>query len=82
MTGEKNMNVGSVLPLDARSARIAAGGGLASSVRRAPAGRDAGCGPDGTDCIMPQAAGSRAAASRAVPAPAIQPAPVPNDNPI
>ena len=83
MTGKKSMYVESVLPLDARSARIAAGGGLASSVRRIPVGRGAaGCGSDVPDCIMPHAAESRAEASRAVPVPSTQTSPAPNDNPI
>ena len=80
MTENKSISVNSVLPLDARSARIAADGGLAASAHGNPARRDAaGCEQDGSDCIMPHAAESRNAASSSVP---VQPSHIPNDNPI
>ena len=82
MIGQKSMSVNSVLPLDARSARIAAGGGLAASAPGIPCGRGAaGYEPDAQDCIMPRAAESRNAASRSVPVSPVQTSSVPNDNP-
>jgi hypothetical protein len=65
MTGKTCTESNSVLPMDARSARIAAGGGLAASLHGDPSGRAprgyhaAGFEPDGMDSIMPQAADSR-----------------------
>ena len=82
MTGEKSISVNSVLPLDARTGRIAAGGGLAVSAHDVPGGsRSAGYEPDGLDCVMPHAAESRTAFSRSVPAPSFQATPASNDNP-
>ena len=82
MTGEESISVNSVLPLDARTGRIAAGGGLAASLHDVPAGRrPAGCGPDGLDFIMPHAAESRMASTLSVPAPSFPATSAPNDNP-
>ncbi|MBR3506219.1 MAG: hypothetical protein IKO02_04150 [Lentisphaeria bacterium] len=75
MTGKTNKDLSSVLPLDARSARIAAGGGLAVSLREAPAKetearngyRAAGSEPDELDSIAPTAAESRVASSPTMP---------------
>lgn len=71
MTGKTCTESNSVLPMDARTARIAAGGGLAASSHGDPPGRDgsprgyhaAGFEPDALDSIMPQAADSRTADS-------------------
>jgi len=83
MTGEKCISVNSVLPLDARTGHIAAGGGLAVSAHGIPGDcRSAGYEPDGLDFVMPCAAGSRMASSLSVPAPSFQANPAPNDNPI
>ena len=79
MTGRTSTDSSSVLPLDARSARIAADGGLAASLREVPAkeneaqnGYRAGFEPDELDSSMPQAAESRVASSPAVPHPSVQ----------
>ena len=82
MTGEKSISVNSVLPLDARIGRIAAGGGLAASAHDVPGGRQsAGYEPDGLDFVTPHAAESRMASSLSVPGPSFQATPAPNDNP-
>jgi len=75
--------------MDARTARIAAGGGLAASLRESPAKesearngyRAAGSEPDGMDRIAPHAVESRVSASLSVPRPSVQTAPFPNENP-
>lgn len=80
MTGKTSTDSSSVLPLDARSARIASGGGLASSLREAPAKetearngyRAAGFEPGVLDSSMPHAAESRAASSPTVPRSSVQ----------
>ena len=88
MTWKKSMAGNSVLPPDARTARIAAGGGLAVSLHEFPAGTGettdgfrAGGEPDSLDCIMPHAADSRVSASSSVPSPFVQDTHVPNENP-
>ena len=89
MTGKKSTDVNSVLPLNARSSRIAARGGLATSARDFPAGktkmpeecRGAGCGPDRLDCVMPQPVDLRTAASFSVPGLSDAPHPFSNENP-
>ena len=89
MTGKTSTDSSSVLPLDARSARIAAGGGLASSLREAPAKetearngyRAAGFEPDELDSFAPHAAESRAASSPTVPRPSVQASPQLNSDP-
>lgn len=60
MTGKTNKELSSVLPLDARIACIASGGGLAVSLRKSPAkgaemrnGYRAGFEPDELDFIAP-----------------------------
>lgn len=80
MTGKTNKDLSSVLPLDARSARIAAGGGLAVSLRETPAKESearngyhaAGSEPDGLDSFAPTAAESRVASSQTVPRLSVQ----------
>ena len=75
MTGKTSTEMSSVLPLDARSARIAAESGLITSLQKssvtgnnAPEGYHAsGHEPDGLDFIAPQAAGNRKASSLSVP---------------
>ena len=83
MTGEKSISVNSVLPLNARTGRIAAGGGLAASAHDVPDCRCSAAGyePDCLDFVMPHASESRTAASFSVPGPSFQANPVPNDNP-
>ena len=90
MTGKTNKALSSVLPLDARVARIAAGGGFVASLQDSPVGRagarNRACGaagfePDGLDCAAPHAAESRKASSLAVPCPSVQSEPIRNDNP-
>ena len=89
MTWKKSMAVNTVLPPDARTARIAAGGGLAMSLHESPVGTDekqeglraAGGEPDGLDCIAPHAAESRVSALSSVPRPSVQDTPAPNENP-
>lgn len=89
MTGKTSTDSSSVLPLDARSARIAAGGGLASSLHEAPSKkseaqngyRAAGSEPDELDSIVPHAAESRAASSPAVPRFSVQSTTCLNSNP-
>ena len=80
MTGKTGTDSSSVLPLDARTARIASGGGLAASLRDVPAKenearngyRAAGFEPDELDSVAPHAAESRVASSPAVPRPSVQ----------
>ena len=79
MTGKTSTDSSSVLPLDARTARIAADGGLAASLREVPAkeneagnGYRAGFEPDELDSSMPHVAESRVASSPAVPRPSVQ----------
>ena len=80
MTGKTGTDSSSVLPLDARTARIASGGGLAASLREAPEKetearngyRAAGFEPDERDSSMPHVAESRVASSPAVPRPSVQ----------
>lgn len=75
MTGKTSTEMSSVLPLDARSARIAAEGGLITSLQKssvtgnnAPEGYDSpGIEPDGLDFIAPNAAESCKASSLSVP---------------
>ena len=75
MTGKTSTALSSVLPLDARSARIAAEGGLITSLQKssvtgnnAPEGyHSPGIEPDGLDFIAPQSAENRAASSQTVP---------------
>ena len=89
MTGKKSTDVNSVLPLNARSARIAACGGLAASAHDFPAGaneppekcRGAGRRPDRLDCIMPQPVELRAASSLSVPGLSDPLPPFSNENP-
>ena len=89
MTGKSSTDLNSVLPPDARVARIAAGGGLVVSLRgRCPERtvmpdvcRTDGSGPDRLDFIMPHAADSRVEASLAVPRPSVPNSPYPNDTP-
>jgi len=86
MTGKNSTELNSVLPLDARTARIAAGGGLASSLHEFPAGAPdgfhaAGTEPDDPDPAMPPASGSRTDLSRSVPRPSVHALPVSNSNP-
>ena len=89
MTGKTSMTVNSVLPLCARAARIAAGGGLAVSAQEFPAGkmdapdnRQVGGSESGRlDFIMPHAAESRIASSLSVPHPSIRRTPFPSENP-
>ena len=63
MTGKTSTDSSSVLPLDARTARIAGDGGLAASLREAPAkeneaqnGYRTGFEPDELDSVAPHAA--------------------------
>ena len=89
MTGNIITGLNSVLPLDVRTARIAAGGGLAVSLRESPTGAPespaeyhaAGMEPDGLDSTMPRPAESRADLSRSVPCPSVQTTPVLNSDP-
>ncbi len=75
MTGKMNTDLSSVLPMNARCARIAAEGGLVASLRQSPPEKnEAQCGdhaagtePDVLDFVAPQAADSRAASSLSVP---------------
>ena len=89
MAGKSSTDLNSALPLDARTARIAAGGGLAVSLRGVPPGRDAaadacraaGAEQDSLDFIMPHAADSRVEASSVIPCLSVQNTPYPNENP-
>ena len=69
MTSNPGMNRNSVLPPDARTARIAAGGGVAASAREFPAGGNgvpSGClrtGQEPDDLDFPGMAGRRVKAS-------------------
>ena len=89
MTGNTSTCLNSVLPMDARTARIAAGGGLAAFSQECPAGTGeaspvrgaAGPEPDGLDLIMPHAAESRAASSLSVPSPSVRKTSFPSDDP-
>lgn len=87
MTGKNSKAVSSVLPMDARTAHIAAGGGFAASSRDFPGGKPdkpesvRAAGPDALDCIAPHAAESRVSASLSVPRVSVQSAPLSNENP-
>lgn len=89
MTGKTSIVSSSVLPLDARTARIAAGGGLHASLtaspvtEKEPSGRYrvAGLDPDGLDFPVPHAADSRRASSFSVPRTSVPSEPVLNCNP-
>jgi len=74
MTGKTNTDLSSVLPLDERIARIAAGGESVVSLRAFPAEKNKsqegyyiGSEPDELDLIVPRAAGSRTTSSLSVP---------------
>ena len=75
--------------MDARTARIAAGGGLAASLREVPAKENearngyhaTGFEPDELDSVAPHAAESRAASNPAVPGPSVRTSPVLKSNP-
>jgi len=89
MTGKTSTDLSSVLPLDARTARIAAGGRLGSSLREFSAngagkanGYRAGLEPDELDSIAPRSAENRIATSPSVPRPSVQSTPHLNSNPI
>ena len=88
MTGKTSTDSSSVLPLDARTARIAGDGGLAASLREAPAkeneaqnGYRTGFEPDELDSVAPHAAEARAASNPAVPGPSVRTSPVLKSNP-
>ena len=88
MTGKTSKGSGSVLPLDERTARIAAGGGLSASLRELPAGKNKAQGgyrigfePDEMDAIAPHAAKSRIDSSPAMPPSSIQDSVHWNSNP-
>ena len=88
MTGKTNKEMSSVLPLDARIACIASGGGLAVSLRKSPAkgaemrnGYRAGFEPDEQDFIAPRAAKNDIASSPTVPRPSVQTTPFSSSNP-
>ena len=89
MTGKTSIAASSVLPLDARTARIAAGGGLSVSLTvSSMTGKETpgrycvdGLDPDGLDLPMPHAADSRRASSFSVPRASVQSEPVLNCNP-
>ena len=81
MTGKTSTDLSSVLPPDARTARIAAGGGLVASLREPPGRRTeardgeyiaAGFEPDGLDFIVSPAADLRIASSLSIPRPSVQ----------
>ena len=89
MTSNPGMNMNSVLPLNARTMRIAAGGGLSASLTvssmtgKETSGGDGvdGLAPDGLDFPMPHAAEFRTASSPSVPGPSVQADSFPNGNP-
>ena len=89
MTGKKSTDLSSVLPLDARTARIAADDGLVSSAQGCRAGEadepevlyPAGLKSERLDFVMPHAAGSRTASSLSVPCPSVQDPSLSNLNP-
>ena len=88
MTGKTNTDSSSVLPLDARTARIAGDGGLAASLRESPVENDkaeggyrTGVEPDELGSIAPHAAESRTASALSVPRASVQKAPRLNSNP-
>jgi hypothetical protein len=89
MTGKTSTDLSSVLPLNARTARIASGGGLAASLRKFPAkenearnGYRAGLEPDELDSIAPHSAENRMESSLSVLRPSVQSTPHLNSNPI
>ena len=74
MTGKTGTEMSSVLPLDERTARIAAGGGHSLSLHELPAGKNKAQGgyrigfePDELDAIAPHAAETRTGSSPAIP---------------
>ena len=80
MTGKTSTESSSVLPLDERTARIAAGGGVSISLREHPMGKNKAQGgyhigfePDEMDVIAPHVAETRTGSS-----PATAPASVQN----
>ena len=89
MTGNTHTALSSVLPMDARTARFAGGGGLVVSLQDPPRRIEVhdggyvatGYEPDGLDLVAPQAAESRNASSSSVPCPSVQAEPVMIDNP-
>lgn len=88
MIGKISTDLSSVLPLDTRTARIAAGGGLGASLRERPAkkhvlrrGYRTGFEPDELDPIALCVAEIRAASDLAVPSASVQASPYPNSNP-
>lgn len=89
MTGNTSTDLSSVLPLDARTVHIAAGGRLGTFLRESPAkgarkdkGYRAGLEPDELDSIAPRSAENRIATSPSVPRPSVQSTPHLNSNPI
>ena len=88
MTGKTSTALSSVLPLDARTVHIAAGGGLGTFLRESPAkgarknkGYRAGLEPDELDSVAPHAAETRIASSPSVSRPSVQSSPRLNNNP-
>ena len=88
MTGKKSTDLRSVLPLNARTARIPAGGGLVASLRKSQAKGDdvqngyrAGFEPDELDSIAPHSVENRIATSLSEPRPSVQSTPHLNCNP-
>ena len=87
MTGKTNTALSSVLPLDARAARIAADGGVVVSLQNSPGEETearngyhpAGFEPDDLDFIPPRALESRIASSISEPGRSVRP--VLNSNP-
>ncbi len=89
MTGKINTALSSVLPLDARAARIAADGGVVVSLQHSPGEETgarngyhpAGFEPDDLDFIPSQTAESRIASSPSMPGRSVRTVPILNSNP-
>jgi len=88
MTGKTSKESGSVLPLDERTARIAAGGGLSVPLRKLPAWKNKAQGgyrigfePDEMDAVAPHAAESRTGSSPAISPSSVQDSVHCNSNP-
>jgi len=88
MTGKTSKESGSVLPLDERTARIAAGGGHSLSFYELPTGKNKAQGgyrigfePDEMDAVAPHAAESRTGSSPAISPSSVQDSVHCNSNP-
>ena len=89
MTGKTSKELSSVLPLDERTARIAAGGGLSVSLSKHPTekskaqgGYHTGFEPDETDAFVPRAVETRIGSSPATPPSSVRNSVHWNSNPI